>query len=479
MMLYVAAPASFSVARQIWVSISLACLVLVTASATYSQGEESSEDPVVIFNQAQDRHEKGDLAGAIALYEKALKVEPAFPEAEYQRGIANLALGRMAEAEKAFRRAIELRSDWPLPITSLGSLLVDQGEFAEAEKLLVKAVKTEPHNAPALIALTELRINTKASAALLDELLAKVIVLTGKANSTAALWTARAALELGMKHSQAAKASVARAIALDPKNRNATLILAEIALSEGDIERASELSSQLMGSPTDQARLLRANVLAAEGKADEALRILDAMQRPGASATELRNRIATARSTSVADLEEQAEKNPADPAVLGRLCSLLRRDDPTKALEYCRRASVAEPSNPHHAVGFGAALVQAKQYEAAVEVLRKIIAIVPDNVTARANLASALFQLKRFPEARSEFIWLTEAQPRNAGPYLFLGILFDQAGEYMDAMANYQQYLRLADPVSAKLDIDKVNLRLPILQKLIRDSGGKGKEPKK
>jgi len=40
-------------------------------------------------------------------------------------------------------------------------------------------------------------------------------------------------------------------------------------------------------------------------------------------------------------------------------------------------------------------------------------------------------------------------------------------------MANYQSYLRLADPVASKLDIEKINLRLPQLQKLIKEGKGK------
>jgi Flp pilus assembly protein TadD len=391
--------------------------------------------------------------------------------------MAELALGRPAEAEKAFRRAIELRADWPLPITSLGSLLSSRGEFAEAEKLLDKAVTLEPHNAAALTALAEVRINNKAAPPVLEDLLTKVSILAGKANSTAGLWTAKAALENYLKKRPAAKVSIARAMALDAGNRDAMFLSAEIALSEGDLEKAKVLSARLSETASDQAHLLRANVFAAEGNADEAIKALDSIKKPVPAATELRSRITAGRSTHTAELEKQIEKDPADPAVLGRLCTLFRRDDPAKALEYCRRASEAEPTNANHAVGFAAALVQAKQYETAVTVLKKILEIVPDNFTARANLATALFQLQRFPEARIEFSALTEAQPRSAGAYLFLGIIYDQAGEYMDAMANYQQYLRLADKVAAKLDIERVNLRLPALQKLIRD--GKGKKNQK
>jgi len=103
-----------------------------------------------------------------------------------------------------------------------------------------------------------------------------------------------------------------------------------------------------------------------------------------------------------------------------------------------------------------------------------VLEFAPDNSTAHANLATALFQSKRYPEAKAEFRWLTNAQPKSAAAYYFLAIVHDQLEEYMDALANYQLYLRLADPAQNKLDIDKVNLRLPSLQKAIK--GGKGKK---
>lgn len=444
-----------------------ACLVTLSA-LSFSQ-ETPQEDPVATFNQAQDLHEKGDLAGAIKLYEIALKIEPAFPEAEYQRGLAELALGKNELAEKAFRRAIELREDWPLPMTRLGTMLLDRREFDAAEKLLVKSVELDPNNAVALSALTELRITTKAPNAALEALLAKISSLTGKANATASLWSARAALEIALMRHAEARTSVAKAVAADPKNRTALFQLAETAVADGDLAKANDVLQRLGGVGDERTRVLKASILAADGKTAEALAILEPLAAASPAAAELRTRINLSRSVSRAELEKLLEKDPKDAAILGRLCTVLRREDPEKALVYCRRAVEAEPSNANHAVGFAAALVQTKQYETAVVVLRKILETVPDNFTARANLASALFQLKRYPESRVEFEWLAAAQPRLAGPFLFLGIIYDEAGEYMDAAANYQQYLRLADPALNKLDIDKVNLRLPSVLKLIKD----------
>src|SRR5207237_8823439 len=106
-----------------------------------------------------------------------------------------------------------------------------------------------------------------------------------------------------------------------------------------------------------------------------------------------------------------------------------RRDEPAKAIAYCRRASEVEPGNLSHAVGFAAALVQAKQYDPAVNILRKLLTVAPDNSTIHANLAAALFQLKRYPEAKTEYIWLTSAQPNSPAAYYLLAFVHDQLGQ--------------------------------------------------
>ncbi|MBK8305222.1 MAG: tetratricopeptide repeat protein [Chloracidobacterium sp.] len=254
--------------------------------------------------------------------------------------------------------------------------------------------------------------------------------------------------------------------------------LADIALAEGDLQRANSLAGVLekSGQNKDEINLLRANILAGEGKFDEALKQLDAISKPNAAAAKLRSQIVANSSQNPADLEKQLETDAMNVKLLGRLCNLYRKDDPQKALAFCRRANAIEPTNVSHAVGYGAALVQAKQYDAAVNLLRNILQKVPDNRTAHANLATALFQLDRYAEAKPEFEWLTAKEPTLAGPYYFLAIAHDHLSEYMDAMANYQSFLRLADPAANKLDIEKINLRLPQLQKLIKE--GKGKELK-
>ncbi|HEX8286930.1 MAG TPA: tetratricopeptide repeat protein [Pyrinomonadaceae bacterium] len=478
-------------------ALIFAVLLFVFPPASPAQEDEAEqENPVAIFNRGQEAHEKGDFQTAIKFYEQALKIIPEFPEAEYQRGNALMSLGKADEAEKAYRRAVELRADWSLATAKLGEFLVrkhlllrKQGNseeakrsFADASKILAKAIELDANNFPAYVALIELRLSNSAAPEALKETLAQVKKISdGKMNVPASVWAARASLENALGDQPSAKTSLNRALEIDPRNVNALYERAEIALAESDTNQASSIIKTIAQISPDSpsVKIFQARLFAANGQSEEALKILDAEKNLSPEAKKLREKIAASSSVNVADLEKQLETDAKNALVLGRLCALLRVDDPAKAIDYCRRASEAEPGNINHAVGFGAALVQAKKYEEAVNLFRRLAEYAPENYTVRANYATALFQLKRFPEAKAEYTWLTEKQPNLAIAFYFLGITHDQLGEYLDAMANYQQFLRLADQTQNKLEIEKVNLRLPVLQKQIKDKKEDKKENKK
>src|ERR1041385_7644780 len=87
---------------------------------------DDAADPVRLFERGQSAHARGEFEKALSFYEQALKVRPEFPEAEFQRGNALASLGRLPEAEAAFRRAISLKKNWSLPYSALGIVLVRQ-----------------------------------------------------------------------------------------------------------------------------------------------------------------------------------------------------------------------------------------------------------------------------------------------------------------------------------------------------------------
>jgi tetratricopeptide (TPR) repeat protein len=122
--------------------------------------------------------------------------------------------------------------------------------------------------------------------------------------------------------------------------------------------------------------------------------------------------------------------------------------------------------------------VQARQFAQAEKILRQVISAQPENYTAHANLALALFEMKRFAEALPEYEWLAAAKPDLAVTYFFIAIAHDNLGEYPQAMDAYQKFLARADSTNNKLEIEKVNLRLPTLREQIkRGEGVKRKNP--
>src|SRR6266849_10580885 len=137
-------------------ALTLICCSLGAAQTDDITGGEI--DPIKLFERGQNAHAKGYVARALTLYEEAIKLRPEFPEAEYQRGVALVALKRPTEAEIAFRRAIELRKDWSLPYAALGNLLSRSEKDSEAEPLLRRAMHLGAKDFTTLDSLSTLRL---------------------------------------------------------------------------------------------------------------------------------------------------------------------------------------------------------------------------------------------------------------------------------------------------------------------------------
>ncbi|MGI8813509.1 MAG: tetratricopeptide repeat protein [Pyrinomonadaceae bacterium] len=471
-----------SITRAIAIAAVIVSFAMGVAPSLVNAQEEdtTAQSAVAEFNKAQDAHEKGDLRAALSLYDKALEIMPEFPEAELQRGNALLSLGRTDEAEAAFRRSLELKPDWTLAMASLGSLLVLKDRTSEADTILTKAIELDQQNASAYASLADLRLRTHASPPVLRELLGSIKILTSKANPTASLVAAQASLEGSLAITASAKRTADRALELDPKNQLALSVLFDSAIADRDAGVAASILARIEQFPsrTRDMPVLKARLLLLQDKPVDALAVLNAFKDPSPEILALRDKIAATRIAGSAELEKLLESNPSDADVLGRLCSALRVEDPRKALDYCRRAAAAEPSNISHAIGYAAALVQAKNYDAAVDLLRKILAVAPDNSTVHANLATALFQLQRYEEAKAEYRWLILKQPETAVAYFFLAVAHDHLNEFPDALDNYQLFLKIADANVNGLEIEKVKLRLPSLEKQIKEKKGRKSDAK-
>jgi tetratricopeptide (TPR) repeat protein len=163
--------------------------------------------------------------------------------------------------------------------------------------------------------------------------------------------------------------------------------------------------------------------------------------------------------------------------LFGRLGAWYRTEDPAKSLQYYRRASELQPEAAEYAIGYAAALVQARRFADAAQILRQVVRQGPDNYAARANLATALYEAKRYSEAIPEYQWIVTAKPEIAVAHYFIATSHDYLGEYPEALASYEKFLAAADAKTNQLEIDKVKLRLPSLRRQIQLGEGAKKKP--
>jgi tetratricopeptide (TPR) repeat protein len=466
----------------VFFAVLLSCQLAVAQSDDQTNGEI---DPVKLFERGQDAHARNDLKKAIEFYDAAIKLKPEFAEAEFQRAMALLATNQNTEAIEGFSRAVKLRPDWAMAYSKFGAFLGSYAnEPAKAEPILRRAIELDQHDEFALTVLAEIRVHAGDVA----EGLKLVRTATEKPTATSSTWRKRAYIENMAGDKMAAIASLDHALTVDAKDLGARYERIKLRLDVNDREGAvADLRAlEQSGLGHDRSTALEyAQLYERAGKPGDAVRVLDALPETDRQTPEViavRAEITSGGGETTAEeraaLEDLLQRDPRNASLLARLGSAYRRVDPTKSVLYYRRAMVLEPQNLKHQTGQAAALVQLRRFDQAEAILRKVIAAEPNDYTAHANLALALYEMKRFGEAVVEYEWLAKTRPEIAATYFFIATAHDNLGEYPQALDAYQQFLSHADPANNKLEIDKVNLRLPTLRAQIqRGQGAKRKNP--
>lgn len=471
-------------------SIVVVCFALLSSCATVSAQEafgDDAADPVRLFERGQSAHSRGELEKALSFYEQALKVRPEFPEAEFQRGNALASLGRLPEADAAFRLAISYKKNWAMPYSALGTLLMRQSRDKEAEEMFRQALTVDAKEGVALRMLSEIRLRAGDAKSAL-EFAKRATAIT---DAPASAWIGLAVAEKANGNKLAAKAALDRVLADEPANVAALMERADLFTDDKNFELAiADLKAAAKLKPAEKAVASRlAYVLQQAGKSDEALEVaksagLEVQQPTGdgkGGVVGTPEEIEAANSTDPAiarkALEKLLEKNPRSAMLLANLGRSYRTDDPARSLDFYRRAVEIQPDAADYALGYAAALVQARRFPEAAHILQQVVKATPDNYAAHANLATALYEAKRYQEAIPEYQWILAAKPEVAVAHYFIATSHDYLGEYVEALASYEKFLSVADATTNQLEIDKVKLRLPSLRRQIKLGEGVKKKP--
>ena len=99
------------------------------------------------FGEALRCQQSGQLADAIARYDRIVSLNPNIPEIHNNRGVALAGLEKFRDAEAAYRRAIALNPDYADAFNNLGNALCELGRLDEAERALREANALDPRMA--------------------------------------------------------------------------------------------------------------------------------------------------------------------------------------------------------------------------------------------------------------------------------------------------------------------------------------------
>ncbi|HXF05581.1 MAG TPA: tetratricopeptide repeat protein [Blastocatellia bacterium] len=449
------------------------------------------------FEEGQKVHAQGHLTEAIAHYSRALELIPDFPEALYQRALAELSLGQMEQAARDLARLIELEKDFlPDPAAADPSvrsffarvhnlqaeLFIRQNDPARAEEELTKALARDPGWPRVRLNLASLFLSRRALDRAITELQQ---VIAREAPPAEAFSLLGAAYEQAGRTDDAIE-QYSRALALDPNDRLAREGRSRLLLQRKDYLRAVEdLEILQKVDPSPDRALQLADAYAHINKDDQAIALCQKLLLEDPKNRPARERLIAwlAKSGRIADALAEARRAtelfPTDATAWGRLGELLLSTDAEEAVRAYGRAVALEPSNLVFRANYGSALLKSRRFTDALEQFRAVLARDPENAHAHAGLGTAFYELKDYAQASHHFGWIVERQPQQPVAYYFLAICNDRLGQYEPAMTLYEKFIALADPLKHKNEIENARLRIPALKRLIEEAKRRRKESKR
>jgi tetratricopeptide (TPR) repeat protein len=463
------------------------------APARTAPAEDPLKQAESLYEAGQNAHQQGDLPKAIELYSEALKRDPDLWQAEYQRGTAYFALSKLPEAKASMSRAAdqlkqfgdsaEVKTIAGRIQAMLGEIALAESNAAEAEAAFRRALEFQPQSARAHAALAEILLAKNKPADASAE--AKAALAAGDDRAATYLILGVAQVQNG-KYADALP-SLDEAAKRDPKNKLAFLYRAEAYIAQNKLTEAiGDLRAALALDAAVQTRLRLARALVQVRQTYEAIKLYQDVLKEEPENREAQTEMAVALIESgkgteaIAQLESLVKAEPSRAPLRAHLAELHLAAQPEKALEQYAAAAKLEPDQPQYQVGVGSALVRLRRFPEAVALLGPLVnQPLKDDLAyvAHANLATALFEQDDFPNAAREYVWLLnhqKDQKRAALTIYFLGICFDKLGDYEQALKAYNQFLTYAS-ADNQLEIDKVKLRLPSLQRQIKEGKGKRK----
>ena len=296
-------------------------------------------------------------------------------------GYAEEKQGRFAEAERAYRKSLEIDPELADAWNSLGLYLIRVRRNVEAEEALRQAVKYRPNFATSWISLGNIILQRGDPAAAREAFESATVAEPKNPGG----WFGIGMVRGQLRDYAGAVSPLEQAIKLDPSKSAAWAYLGEMQLRSGQREAALK---------------------------------------------------------SLQEAEKLDAKN--ENALSGLATYYGMTGNPAKALDYALQALSISPASAHHWNSKGYTLMQLRRYPEAIPALETATRLQPDLVAAWINLGEAYLRINQIGKAIPALEQALKLMPQAIDAQMFLSQAYAASGQIEKAQAQLKTLLNQA-----------------------------------
>ncbi|MDE0302834.1 MAG: tetratricopeptide repeat protein [Gammaproteobacteria bacterium] len=361
----------------------------------------------------------------ITFFSHVVAHNPQGRDAYHNLGKALQDAGRMDEALKAARAAVEQRPDFADAYGNLGLALKHFSRLDEAESVLRRGLRADPKSKTVLLNLGEVVRQQGRH----EESLQWYDAILRRDRQYARAYAGKGDALFVLQRYDESIESLKKALTLTPDMPQAPLMHVLIGEAAQKLERFEEAEHQYQSALRIEPGLFRAHaglagLLIDRGRSSEADR----------------------------HLQSVLERYPGDADGLQAIAEMFRkRGQHEKALEWYGAVFEADRNHTQAYAGKGDALFRLARYEEAIRFLERAVALDPDMPTVstlRTLMGEAHQKFDRLEEASMQYELALAGEPQNLRVIDRLAMVRYKQGRFEESLELYRRHVRL-DPGNA------------------------------
>lgn len=366
----------------------------------------------LLSDQRSNRIDKNFLKKALEQFQKIVELAPDDTESWLMLGRLQKVDDNNAEAEAAYRKALELAPDNEDAMTGLAMVYADQGDTRRAAETLERVIAKNP-SMRALMALAsayeQLRDYENAA-----NILSRAFEASG---GNPEILRMLAQNQIMSRQYDAAIGSLQQLVGAEPNDFSSWLRLSELYRQKGDLVKAREAQSKAQAADANspEVRFNEVGLLESEGKLNEAIALLEKLLQS-----------VNARGSS------NGQDRNFRVALLERLGGLQADNHQIQqAIATFREAAQVDPNSaPRMIARIVEVHREAKDFKAALNEASEAKKVYPDNPLISRLLSAVLADLGRFPEAVQELRSSLRKQPEDREVYLAMAQVHEKSKDF-------------------------------------------------